>query len=159
MQMRITLKQQNLIVGASVLVALLLAFVVSRPGAQDWVKEHLLSPRRTILSKVEGELTSKGDFVTVLKVKTQDNIAIEVHFSEGGDLQEIKRIILSERRDGHMTLQGQSTNLALLDIDGDGNQEILAPTFDENLVPRLNIFKFNPTTRGFERVQSSDKEF
>ena len=56
-------------------------------------------------------------------------------------------------------LKGNTTNLAIMDVDHDGVLELLAPAYDDNLIPRLNIYKYSPQDRSFTRMESGSIDF
>ncbi len=39
--------------------------------------------------------------------------------------------------------------LAVVDLDGDGKMELLSPTFDEQMLARLNPYHYSPEAEGF----------
>jgi hypothetical protein len=49
--------------------------------------------------------------------------------------------------------------MGLADIDKDHNLELLVPVFDQSLVARLNVFKFNPNTKNFEKILNTQIDF
>jgi hypothetical protein len=128
------------------------------PSLRETVREWTLGGERTILGKVAGDLSGKNDNVIVIKVKTSDSLSLEIYSqgSEKGEATFQKRIVLPERRDGYFTFHGRDTNLVMADIDHDGRLEILAPTFDENLIPRLNVYKYEPGSQSFSRMSPDD---
>lgn len=143
-----------------VLAVLLLtaSIITSVPEWRQKVRSWVQSPYRQVLAKARGDLTGQGDVVSVIKLKTQDGIAIEIfaHDLENDHEKLLSRIQFDERRDGHFNIKGQATNLAIMDIDGDGIQEIIVPVFDENLIPRLHVFKFDPLGKVFNRMGPED---
>jgi hypothetical protein len=112
------------------------------------IRERLLPNKREVLAKAQGDLVGTGRIFTVLKVKTQEALAVEVFETNAstGDSIFRTRAILPERREGLFTYKGRTTNLLLLDVDNDKAQEVIVPSFDENLVPRVHIYKFNDFT-------------
>lgn len=124
------------------------------PSLRQYIKGELVNHERTILAKAEGDLTGKGDPVVIIKVKTPDSLSLEIYAKAPGKEETVfqKRLILPERRDGYFTYRGQETNLVLADIDHDGTLEILAPAFDEGLIPRLNVYKYDSTTQSFLKM-------
>lgn len=136
-----------------VLVALAVTAIAIIPSWRQGVRDLFTPDTRRILAKVTGDLTGQGMRVTVLKIQTRDSLILEIYDDSKTDENPLMtRITLPEKRDAYFQLKGNATNLALADIDNDGLLEIIAPTFDDQMVARLNIYKFNPTTRGFERV-------
>jgi hypothetical protein len=107
-----------------------------------------------VLAKAEADLTGKGLRVAVVKVQTADTIALEIFENDGneGKLKFVKRIVLPEKRDAYFNFRGNATNLVVTDVDNDGELEIVAPTFDQNLVPRLNVYKFDSSVHDFLRL-------
>jgi hypothetical protein len=124
------------------------------PSFRQSAKERLISYDRTVLAKAEGDVTGKGDNLIVVKVKTPDSLSLEIYFKTGekDEASFQKRLILPEKRDGFFTFHGRETNLVMADIDHDGTLEILAPAFDENLIPRLNVYKYDQDSRSFQKM-------
>lgn len=118
------------------------------------LKDRFRPDERTVLAKVEGDLTGGGHFVSVIKVKTRDSLLVEVYRIDPktGEQQKAAGIELPERRDGHFQFRGGPTNLALVDLDGDGILEIAVPTYDDNLIPRLHVYRFDPQAEVFIRA-------
>ncbi len=133
--------------------ALFLAITVSIPQVRDWAQLLRLENDRIVLAKIVGDLTGEGETVNVYKVKTPDSLAIEVYFLNALDNAptEIRRIVLDEKRDAFFSYRGRSVNLVLEDEDGDGILEIIVPAYDNNLVPRVSVYKFSPETRSFSK--------
>lgn len=162
---------QTLIRISQSLLALLavVAFVaVVHPDVRTSVRSSLRSDFRTVVSTAKGDLSGTGVMFTVAKIKTRDNIYLEIFetvieqtlegesentsASESSATRLVERIEISDARDAFFSFNGQATNLAIDDVNGDGRPEILVPTFDRNLVGRLNVFEYNNDTREFSRV-------
>jgi hypothetical protein len=136
------------------LISLCLAALTSIPTSREFIRSVIISNSRTILAKAEADLTGHGMRVAVIKVRTADSLALEV-FENDGDSQKlrfVKRIVLPEKRDAYFNFRGNATNLVVTDVDSDGQLEIVSPTFDENLVPRLNVYKYDPESKDFIRL-------
>lgn len=119
------------------------------PQSREIIQSLINSQSRQILAKAETILPGTGSQVAVVKVKTNDTLAIEV-FESRPEFQTfvfVKRLILPEIRDAYFQFQNQITNLAVSDLDHDGNLEIIVPTFDENLVPRLNVIRYETESK------------
>jgi hypothetical protein len=129
-----------------------LAAINLNENLRTTLREHLLPNRREVLAKAQGDLVGDGRTFTVLKVKTREALVVEVFENNltTGDSLFRTRAILPEKREGLFTYKGRTTNLLLLDVDNDKAQEIIVPSFDENLVPRVHIFKFNDGTNSLE---------
>lgn len=139
------------------------------PEVRAGVRGTLLKDFRSVVSTVTGDLSGDGRIFTVAKVKTRNNIYLEIFTTvantstdtlvdghsetiEAAAPQLVERIEIPDSRDAFFSFNGQASNLAIDDVDGDGRKEILVPTFDRNLVGRLNVFQYNDSTRGFSRL-------
>ncbi|WP_413583133.1 hypothetical protein [Bdellovibrio sp. HCB288] len=152
-------KKEILLMIGLAIVAMVVTTIAVIPNLRNSVKELFSSDSRTVIAKVTGNLTPQGPQITVLKIHSKNTLELEVYNLTGADgLTLMAKLPLAENRDGYFTLKGNSTNLALTDVDGDGSLEIVAPTFDDQMVPRLNIFKFNSATQGFDKVSSPEEE-
>lgn len=139
------------------LIAMILIAVAVIPSLRTKVKEAFLVSGRDVIAKVSGQLTESGPQVTVLKIKNNNILNIEVFAADDEqNLTILARLPLFESRDGYFLLQGNATNLALTDVDKDGTLEIVAPTYDDQMVPRLNIFKYTPETGTFDRMNAPE---
>jgi hypothetical protein len=161
---------QTLIRISQSLLALLaiVGFVaVVHPDVRTSVRGSLRSDFRTVVSTAKGDLSGTGVMFTVAKIKTRDNIYLEIFetvieqtldgesttASSGSAAPRlVERIEITDARDAFFSFNGQATNLAIDDVNGDGRPEILVPTFDRNLVGRLNVFEYNNDTREFSKV-------
>ena len=153
-----TSKKEIILLISLAVVAMAVTTIAVVPSLKNQVRDFFVKGDRAILSKVEGDLTPQGPRVTVLKIKSQGELSVEVYEQKGEGLQLMSRMRLDENRDGYFSLQGNATNLALTDLDSDGVMEIVAPTYDDQMIPRLNIFKYNAETKSFERVNSPVEE-
>jgi len=146
---------ESLFIGGLVVLALLVTTVALTPSFRQNVRDFFNPDQRTILAKISGDLTGHGFHVTVLKIQTRDTIVLEVYGVENPETSNLlAKITLPEKRDGYFQLKGNATNLGLVDVDGDSILEIIAPTFDDQMVARLNIYKFNADTKGFDRMNA-----
>jgi len=136
-------------------VALVVTTIAITPRLRQGVRDFFVPDQRRLLAKISGDLTGQGLHVTVLKIQLKDRIVVEIYEEENSETTDLMaRLMLPEKRDAYFELKGNATNLGLADVDGDGTLEVMAPTFDEQMMARLNIFKFNPQTRGFDRMNA-----
>ena len=124
--------------------------------AREWIVDHLTSDRREVLGIATGTLGPEKSQLTVVKVKSGKKLQLEVYtWDKRLQTTHLKnRLTLSEPRDGYFMFQGNATNLALADIDGDGFSEIITANFDKDLIPRLRVFKWNPQSEVFDSLDS-----
>lgn len=139
-----------------ILTAASLSVVAINPRWRQSLKNALVGDERTILAKTEGPIQAGGPPFKIFKIRTGEDISLEIFSSVDGGKEFVlnQKIDLQERIDGYFTFRGNATNLVLADIDSDGFNEILSATFDDQGVPRLNAFKYDPTIRTFSRMEA-----
>lgn len=144
--------------GVLALIAMSLITIAVVPSLRTSVRDFFADSQREILAKVSGHLSESGPQITVLKIKSKNTISIEIYTQdENGALVLMSKIPLFDARDGHVLIQGNATNLAITDMDKDGTLEIVVPTYNDQMVPRLNVFKYNPTTKSFDRATAPEE--
>lgn len=123
------------------------------PDLRASFRSSMLADFRTVVSTAHGDLLGDGHALTVAKVRTRDAMFIEIYqpLDDGGQ-KLVERIELPDKKDGYFNFNGQATNLALDDVDGDGHLEILVPSFDQNLVGHLNIYRYDQAAGAFQRT-------
>ncbi len=151
--------QKEMIGMAALTVLLMLLITIAAiPSLREKFRAALIPEGRQILAKVSGNISAQGPHITVLKLKTKNAISLEVYDSSNKDeMLLLEKIPLEEIRDGYVSIKGNATNLGLADVDNDGNAEIVTPTFDDQMIPRLNVFKYIETTKSFERVNAPNE--
>ncbi|MEK6772641.1 MAG: hypothetical protein AABY64_01765 [Bdellovibrionota bacterium] len=140
-----------------VFAAVILAAISAIPPWRQSVRAVLSSDKREILATLVTQLTSKEETYTILKIRQKEQLFVEVYKQADphAESQFVGRINLNDRKDAFFTFRGQATNLAVSDIDQDGVQEILVPAYDQDMIARLNIFKYNLKTNSFDRMASN----
>ncbi len=140
-----------------VFAAVILAAISAIPPWRQSVRSVLSSDKREILATLVTQLTSKEETYTILKIRQKEQLFVEVYKQADphAESQFVARINLNDRKDAFFTFRGQATNLAVSDIDQDGVQEVLVPAYDQDMVARLNIFKYNSKTNSFDRMASN----
>jgi hypothetical protein len=134
-------------------LAFALAIVAGIPQLRQKIRNSVIPEGREIVAKIEGSPLLNGPKLSILKIKTRDQFFIEIYRLDD-ELNLIQRIALDEPTDGFFDFRGQYTNLALADLDRNGEFEIVSPMYDRNGTPRLLIFKYNPDILTFERMTS-----
>ena len=142
------------IFGLSV-VNVLSAYVVFSPEIRTGVRTRLQMQGQKALSVVYGDLMHDGSRVKVVKLKTRKGFFLEFYsVSREGISSLISREkIQGAVQDGFFDHRGKSVQLAVVDVDGDGTMEVVAPSFDQNLVAHLNPYHYNSFKNQFERVR------
>ena len=124
--------------------------VVLFSSGRYWVQSRFLKRGPQLLSIVHGDLMNDGSSVKVVKIKTAEGIVLEFYSNaENGTRHLITRSIIPNTRDGFFDHRGQAVQLAVVDLDGDGKMELLSPTFDANMLARLNPYYYSPEQETF----------
>lgn len=140
------------------LIAAALLAAVLTPSIRQKVQDRFAQVGREVLATAEGDLLNDGTMCKVIKYRSRDGIFVEVmKVQMDGSSLLIDRVVLPDKHDGLFNYQGHVTRLAIADVDGDGKMELLAPTFDNQLIPHLNVFRYNPAILRFEPVQPGAK--
>lgn len=132
------------------LIGLLCVF---HPVIRDYLRGIFHPPFRTILSSATGPYLPEFPISRVLKVRTHEGLFVEVYGQNEGEARPlIDRIRLPDRRDAFFSFSGRTSNLFLHDVSGDGVPEIIAPSFDDDLIAHLNVFRLNQESQKLENV-------
>lgn len=139
------------------LAAIFILVATVMPSVRNSVRSELFRPQRRVLRIVNGNLMNDGQVTVAVKYKTVNGIVIEILSNDdNGARSLIDRITIPGEHDGYFDFYGQASQLAVMDVDDDGTYELVAPTFDEQLVAHLNVFKYNPIIKRFEPIQAPD---
>jgi hypothetical protein len=142
-------------------LAVIIAVASSLPAVQNRVKAVFAKPERHILAKVTGFYGVEQNEYLILKLKDESGIEIEIYEKNKETSQQIfkQKFELAQDTDAYITLDKNTTNLALSDVDKDGQLDVLAPSVDRNGNLRLNSFRFNSVLNSFEPLQESSPSF
>ncbi|HRK06232.1 MAG TPA: hypothetical protein PLZ57_00565 [Pseudobdellovibrionaceae bacterium] len=134
-------------------MALIAMITVLQPELRQSARGYLVQDYRKIVSTAQADLLGDGSQFTVAKVKTRDNIYLEIFQTlASGAPRLVERIEIPDARDAYFNFNGQASNLAIQDLNGDGRPEILSPSFDRNLVGRLDAFEYQQGLNEFRKV-------
>ncbi len=148
------MSRKDLWLFSSLIITLLLVSSFALiPAWRESLRSFLRTEQRSILGSLQSSLFDSSQIYKIVKIKSSDKIYLEIYkLSAESLLERVQKISLDGKNDAYFSLSGQSTNLALADLNNDSVPEILAPTFDENMAARLSIFHFNQETKLFERM-------
>jgi hypothetical protein len=141
--------------GRLILSTLFIAGLVAvlHPAVRSEIRSHVLKETRTVVSKAVGDLRGDGTQLSVVKVKTRNSLILEVYEPQAESSPKLLgRTEIPNAREGYFTFDGQATNLAVDDIDGDGRPEVLVPSFDVNMVGQLSVYRFDNDTKSLRRL-------
>ncbi len=133
-------------------LALVGAVLSSIPAVQNQVRQLLTSSDRVILARVNAYLGADQKEFLILKIKDNSGLLLEIYEIRKEDSKQIfkQNFLLSQDSEAYITLDKNTTNLALSDVDKDGQPDILAPSVDRNGNLRLNTFRYNHDLEQFE---------
>ena len=133
-------------------LALVGAVLSSIPAVQNQVRQLLTSSDRVILARVNAYLGADQKEFLILKIKDNSGLLLEIYEIRKEDSKQIfkQNFLLSQDSEAYITLDKNTTNLALSDVDKDGQPDILAPSVDRNGNLRLNTFRYNQDLEQFE---------
>ncbi len=126
------------------------AFILFSPHYRQQVVNKWLAKDTQVLSVVYGDLLHNGSLVKVVKSQTHQGIALDFYsdFHSGGRYL-ISRVEIPNVTDGFFDDRGQAVQMAVADLDGDGKMELLAPTFNRQMIAYLNPYHFSKQENGF----------
>jgi hypothetical protein len=131
-------------------VAIIAAVLSALPNVQNKVKTLFLKDNRFILAKINAFYGIEQTEYLVLKIKDQLGLQIEIYEIQNKNQQIFKqKFELTQDSDAYITLDKNSTNLALSDVDKDGQLDIIAPSVDHNGNLRLNTYKYDTEMKSF----------
>ena len=132
--------------------SLFFAGITLIPSVRSHLQSLLQTQQRVVLAKTSGYFSADQNQLLILKVKDQSGLQIEIYETlQNSNTQKFKqKFELTEDADSYVTLDKNSTNLALQDVDQDGHLDIIAPSVDRNGNLRLNTFRYNADTKLFE---------
>jgi hypothetical protein len=140
-----------------VTVAAIAAIASSLPSVQNKFKELVFKDDREILAKITSFFGVQQNEYLILKIKDGSGITIEIYERAKGSASQAfkQKFELIQDSDAYITLDRNTTNLALSDVNKDGQLDILAPSVDRNGNLRLNSFQFNAEYNTFEPIQEN----
>ena len=138
--------------------ALAIAILSAVPSIQLRFKEIFSGTDRHVLSRITAFYGAEQNEYLILKIKNDSGILIEIYEKpKDGSAQIFKqKFELIQDTDAYITLDKSTTNLALSDVNKDGQLEILAPSVDRNGNLRLNSFHYNSEFNSFEPLQETE---
>ena len=134
----------------------ILSLIILFSPAREKIQNTLFPKQDKLLAVIYGDLTGTGAFVKVLKFKTKEGIRLEfLEQNRTGARRLISEKNIRHPYNGFFEYRGNSVQLAMGDVDGDGIMEVMAPSFDQNLIAHLNVFYYDENSDRFKRNKRS----
>lgn len=139
-------------ISVPLLVGALVISLVFAIGSSMASVRRIFAPtteERKILAKAFAQYQEK--MFVVFKIKTNSGIEIEIYLKDPTTNNQVfkQRFPLNDDSEAYLMVNQNSMNLGLVDINADGQMDIIAPTVDKNGNSRLNVFQFNPELDSF----------
>ena len=126
-----------------------LSIVFNKNLRESW-RSQFLPAKRHVLAVASASMFANKNFHRVTKIMTPTGIAVEVYGPiEQGVQPLIDVILIPDKKDAYFDLHGRATNLALKDMNADGQPEIIAPSYDEDGVAHLNVYSYSENAKKF----------
>lgn len=146
---------QIIIIVVLLICALVLGAIALHPDWRQAAQDLFFSDQRVVLTSVRGRFIPGEEPLKAVKTRDGSGVFVEI-FQErqDGALVLVTTIHTGHPEDGQFNFRGQVSRLVAADIDQDGTDELLVPTFDRNRQPRLNVFKYQPSLKEFQAISS-----
>ena len=125
-------------------------FISQPPFLKKWMRKYK-NQRHTILRVYETSFLEMNMDVKILKKRTSNSIYLEFLLKNpDGSFHLINSIDLPGWYNGYYEFGKGTVSLGLLDQNGDGRMEVIAPTFDKFFRPHANIIFYHPEINKFK---------
>lgn len=134
------------------LMGALVISLVFAVGSSMTSVRRIFSPsneERRILAKTFAQYQEK--MFVIFKIKTNSGIELEIYLKDQASNNQVfkQRFPLNDDSEAFLMVNSNSMNLGLVDVNNDGQMDIIAPTVDKNGNSRLNVFQYNQELDSF----------
>ncbi len=134
-----------LLFSLQLLITQIVSWVILFSPMKQRIQSYLFSNKEELMAVAEGDLDGLGNKVKVLKYKSK--LGIRIEFLRGNSrntaIEFLNQENINHPYNGYFMYRGHTVQLGMVDMDGDGVMEVVAPSFDKNLMAHLNVFKYN----------------
>ena len=127
-------------------------FIIRPLKIKKWLHKIYKPPLKTTLQRLEWPFIENDITVRILKIKHKDKIYLEFLNKQSDDSYVvINSVELKGQHEGYFKYwEDEMVSLMVLDVDGDGNLDVIAPTFNEFFYPQINLVTYNQASHRFE---------
>jgi hypothetical protein len=139
---------------------MILAIIGLTPSLRESFRQWFRGPDRHVLATLRDDLTGSGQQYTVFKIKENGRLFLEFYgfankaeesaLEANGAMELLQTLELANPIDGYVTFMGAATNLAVANLDGEPNLELLVPSFNLEFAASLDVVRYDFATKRFE---------
>lgn len=144
----------NIYYAISIVLLIFSIFIFFNTKINVYFSQFSRSSNREVLSKIETTQLNSQMKLTLVKVKQNQKMYLEVFVHMNHGLELIETLTLDGEFDAFLMLKERTSNLLISNIDREPDLEIIAPTYDRRMKPILNVFKYDSNLEEFRRVNS-----
>jgi len=139
-----------LLISLLLLVALVFLFFLNRllqhqPDASRITLQKILAKNEELLTHTLADLDGDGDKELVLKIKAQDSVFIKIYAGERKRWLSKWKSPSSGYEDKKIFIEDGKTGLEVLDINRDGEKEIITSALHTSMHTNLYIYRWDKT--------------
>lgn len=150
--MKKVMNKMNYLISIALLIFSL--FIFFNENVQNFFKSYSENSSRVVLSKLTTKKLNYDLELTLIKIKQQQKIFIEIYAQMNHGLELMDTLQLDGEFDAYVILKDRTTNFLISNIDRDPGLEIIAPTYDRRMKPILNVYKYDQAMEEFKKVNS-----
>ena len=125
-------------------------WIVNASYLELMVRNWWMPNKDELIAVSKGDIDGDGTLIKVLKFKTKTGIRVEfLKETNDGTREYLRSYTIRHPYNGFFEYRGNSIQLAMSDVDGDGVMEVLAPTFDRQLMAHLNVYYYDSHRNDF----------
>ncbi len=138
----------------SFLLLTLSLFLFFNSNTQNFFNRNIKNMGRTVLAKIETSKLNNQIKLSILKIKQNNKVFLEVYGQLNHGLELIDTLKLEGEYDAYILIKDQTSNLAIANVDRDVDLEIIAPTYNRRMKPILNVYKYDSRLEEFRKVNT-----
>ncbi len=144
------------IIAAFSFILLLISFIlVLNPKARLHLTNLVQKVDREVIATLETDLSMPNKKFKILKIQSKSGLWVEIYDLSLSE-DRVAQFQLPAKVDGQMFVNKKSSSLFVSDLDGDQILEVIAPSFDSKLHPKVHAFRYNPITDSFSEISDQD---
>ena len=148
--------------GLLCLAIIFLVVVLAKPSWRQQVRGWVRGDDRKIVATLKDDLKGSGEMILVFKIKEAGSLFLEFYSqniedssgSKSSAMELLQRLEIPNAMDGFVSFMGETTNLAVANLDGDPLLELIVPSYNFEFASNLDVIKYNAALQKFEVLSS-----